>query len=108
MTDAQTMFEMIWQRHVVVDREDGYTLLYIDRHLMHDGSATGFALLRERGLKLRRPDRGFATPDHYVLSSSRSITDIPDPNHPRLAEQIRPNIPETPLTLFNPAHHPPR
>ena len=39
----QTMFEKIWRRHVVVDRPDGYTLLYIDRHLMHDGSAGGFA-----------------------------------------------------------------
>ena len=62
MTVARTMFEKIWQRHVVVDRDDGYTLLYVDRHLMHDGSAAGFAQLRTRGLKLRRPDRGFATP----------------------------------------------
>jgi 3-isopropylmalate/(R)-2-methylmalate dehydratase large subunit len=101
MTAAKTMFEKIWQRHVVVDRDDGYTLLYIDRHLMHDGSATGFALLRDRGLKLRRPDRGFATPDHYVLSSSRSIADIPDPNHRRLVEQIRSNTAETGVTLFD-------
>jgi len=101
MTAAKTMFEKIWQRHVVVDRDDGYTLLYIDRHLMHDGSAAGFSLLRDRGLKLRRPDRGFATPDHYVLSSSRSIADIPDPNHRRLVEQIRSNTAETGVTLFD-------
>ncbi len=101
MAAARTMFEKIWQRHVVVDRDDGYTLLYIDRHLMHDGSATGFALLRDRGLKLRRPDRGFATPDHYVLSSSRSIADIPDPNHRRLVEQIRENSEQTGVTLFD-------
>ena len=82
MTANRTMFEKIWQRHVVVDRDDGYTLLYVDRHLMHDGSAAGFAQLRERGLKLRRPDRGFATPDHYVLSNSRSVQDIPDPASP--------------------------
>ena len=47
------------------------------------------ARLRERGLKLRRPDRGFATPDHYVLSSSRQVADIPDPQHRSLVEQIR-------------------
>jgi 3-isopropylmalate/(R)-2-methylmalate dehydratase large subunit len=46
MTAGRTMFEKIWQRHVVVDRDDGYTLLYVDRHLMHDGSAAGFAQLR--------------------------------------------------------------
>ena len=38
-TGPATMFEKIWQRHVVVDRADGYTLLYVDRHLMHDGSS---------------------------------------------------------------------
>jgi 3-isopropylmalate/(R)-2-methylmalate dehydratase large subunit len=98
---ALTMFEKIWQRHVVVDRDDGYTLLYVDRHLMHDGSAAGFAQLRTRGLKLRRPDRGFATPDHYVLSDSRSVQDIPDPHHRRLVEQIRENTAESGVTLFD-------
>jgi 3-isopropylmalate/(R)-2-methylmalate dehydratase large subunit len=101
MTAAQTMFEKIWQRHVVVDRDDGYTLLYVDRHLMHDGSAAGFAMLRARGLKLRRPDRGFATPDHYVLSNSRSVQDIPDPHHRRLVEQIKENTAASGVTLFD-------
>src|ERR1700716_3489233 len=101
MTAAQTMFEKIWRRHVVVDRDDGYTLLYVDRHLMHDGSAAGVAQLRARGLKLRRPDRGFATPDHYVLSNSRSVQDIPDPHHRRLVEEIRENTAESGVTLFD-------
>ena len=101
MATARTMLEKIWQRHVVVDRDDGYTLLYIDRHLMHDGSAAGFARLRERGLKLRRPDRAFATPDHYVLSNSRSTQDIPDPHHRRLVEQIKENAAESGVTLFD-------
>ncbi|MDP1750853.1 MAG: 3-isopropylmalate dehydratase large subunit [Reyranella sp.] len=98
---ARTMFEKIWQRHVVVDRDDGNTLLYIDRHLMHDGSAAGFARLRERKMKLRRPDRGFATPDHYVPTNSRLIKDIPDPDHRRLVEQIRENTAESGVTLFD-------
>jgi len=101
MAAAATMFEKIWQRHVVVDRDDGYTLLYVDRHLMHDGSAAGFARLRERGIKLRRPDRAFATPDHYVLSSSRKVSDIPDPQHRRLVEQIAENTAESGVTLFD-------
>ena len=40
MASPQTMFEKIWRRHIVVDRDDGYTLLYVDRHLMHDGRFT--------------------------------------------------------------------
>src|SRR5690606_23899929 len=61
-----TMFEKIWRRHVVVDRPDGYTLLYIDRHLLHDGSYNAFRRLADNGLKIRHPERSFATPDHYM------------------------------------------
>nr|HQD85146.1 3-isopropylmalate dehydratase large subunit [Quisquiliibacterium sp.] len=54
MDTPRTLFDKIWHAHVVVDRGDGHHLLYVDRHLLHDGSAAGFALLRERGLKVRR------------------------------------------------------
>ena len=53
-------------RHVVHARDDGRTLLYVDRHLLQDGSAPAFAMLRQRGLAPRAPERAFATPDHYV------------------------------------------
>ena len=79
MTAPQTMFEKIWRRHIVVDRDDGYTLLYIDRHLLHDGSAGGFGKLREMGRKLRRPDRAFATPDHYTSTEAANTAVIRDP-----------------------------
>jgi 3-isopropylmalate/(R)-2-methylmalate dehydratase large subunit len=98
---ARTMFEKIWQRHVVTVRDDGNTLLYIDRHMMTDGSAAAFARLRAREAKVRRPDRSFATPDHFVLTNSRLIKDIPDPDHRRLVEQIRTNTAESGVTLFD-------
>ena len=50
---------------------------------------------------MRRPGRGFATPDHYVLTNSRLIKDIPDPDHRRLVEQIRENTAESGVTLFD-------
>jgi 3-isopropylmalate/(R)-2-methylmalate dehydratase large subunit len=56
----QTLFEKIWQRHAILTREDGQTLLYIDRHFLQDGSAPAFELLRQRGLKPRAPHRAFA------------------------------------------------
>ncbi len=98
---AKTLFEKIWQRHVVVDREDGYALLYIDRHLMHDGSAAGFAALRQRGLSLRRPERGFATPDHSVPSGSSRVADIADPQNRRLVDLIRENTRQSGVRLFD-------
>ena len=76
MTSQRTLFDKIWDSHVVLTRPDGYTLLYIDRHLLHDGSYQAFAILKQRGLKVRRPDRHFATPDHFISTKSRSIADI--------------------------------
>ena len=100
MTGPLTLFDKIWQSHVVVDRDDGYTLLYVDRHLMHDGSAAGFARLREKGLTLRRPDLALATPDHYNSTAGRTLADIPDPQHRHLVEQIRENTTKSGVRLF--------
>ena len=96
----QTLFDKIWQSHVVVDRGDGYNLLYIDRHLMHDGSAAGFARLRARGLSLRRPERALATPDHYTSTAGRSLLDIEDPQHRQNVEAIRDNAIATGVRVF--------
>jgi 3-isopropylmalate/(R)-2-methylmalate dehydratase large subunit len=100
MSGPRTLFDKIWQSHVVVDRDDGYTLLYVDRHLMHDGSAAGFARLRAKGLKLRRPDLALATPDHYNSTAGRTLADIPDPQHRHLVEQMRENTQQTGVRLF--------
>ncbi len=100
MTAPRTMFEKIWQRHVVVDRPDGYTLLYIDRHLMHDGSSPAYARLKARGMGLRRADRAAATPDHYVKTDHRS-KDVPDADHRRLLNDITKNCNEAGVTLFD-------
>ena len=80
MTEAkrpQTLFEKIWQRHAIVARQDGETLIAVDRHYVHEGSRHAFEVLAERGLPLRRPDRTFGTADHYAPSTSRSIESWP-------------------------------
>jgi len=101
MADALTMLEKIWRRHVVVDRPDGYTLLYVDRHLMHDGSAGGFTRLRQRDLKLRRPDRSFATPDHYVSTGGRGLPAIADAHHRSIVAAMAQNQAEFGFTVFD-------
>ncbi|MYE01692.1 MAG: 3-isopropylmalate dehydratase large subunit, partial [Alphaproteobacteria bacterium] len=67
-----TMFDKIWDAHTILERE-GNTLLHVAFHLCHDGSAAGFAKLKERGIEVRRPDRMAGTPDHYVPTTSRRI-----------------------------------
>ena len=64
---GQTLFDKIWDAHVVRDLGDGWALLHIDRHLLHDlsGSAS-LADMAERGLTVHDSDLVFATPDHAV------------------------------------------
>jgi 3-isopropylmalate/(R)-2-methylmalate dehydratase large subunit len=67
---ARTLFDRIWEAHAVADLGDGWALLHIDRHLLHDLSGTaGLAALAQRGLVLSRPDLTFATADHAVSSA---------------------------------------
>ena len=71
---AQTLFEKIWKSHTVVQKNDGPTLLYVDRHLVHEvTSPQAFAGLRETGRKVRRPDLTVATVDHNVPTEKRTL-----------------------------------
>lgn len=87
----RTLFDKIWERHRVLEREDGQTLLYVDRHLVHDGAAPAFETLRQRGLKLRAPGRIFATPDHYVPTDTRVVGDIADAEKRGMVENLQEN-----------------
>ena len=70
----QTLFEKIWDSHVVVAERGIPTVLYIDLHLVHEvTSPQAFQGLREKGLKVRRPDRTAATVDHSVPTHDRSL-----------------------------------
>ena len=70
-----TLFDKVWDSHVVADLGDGWALLHVDRHLLHDLSG-GRALTEvlERGLPVRNPELAFATPDHAVSSGHDRAT----------------------------------
>jgi 3-isopropylmalate/(R)-2-methylmalate dehydratase large subunit len=69
-----TLFSKVWDRHKVADLPGGGTLLYIDRHLVHEvTSPQAFDGLREAGRTVRRPDLTFATVDHNVPTDGRAI-----------------------------------
>lgn len=63
---GRTLFDKVWQSHIVVEEDDGQCLLYVDRHFVHEGSFHAFAKLRARGQHVRRPDLTFGVADHYV------------------------------------------
>jgi 3-isopropylmalate/(R)-2-methylmalate dehydratase large subunit len=73
-----TLYDKIWNQHVVKDYEDGGSLLYVDRHLVQEvSSPQAFAGLKSAGRELRRPDAHIAVADHAVPTTDRSVT-LPD------------------------------
>jgi 3-isopropylmalate/(R)-2-methylmalate dehydratase large subunit len=100
MAAAATLFDKIWSSHAILIRPDGATLLHIDRHLVHDGSGNAFRMLKEKGLAVRRPDRTFATPDHYVSTLSHDLASINEPHRRGVVEDLEANAKAAGLTLF--------
>ncbi len=71
---GKTLFEKIWDSHVVVEKGDGPSLIYVDRHLVHEvTSPQAFEGLRVNNRSVRRPDLTIATMDHNVPTNDRSL-----------------------------------
>ena len=75
MTTPHTLFDKIWDGHVVAQEEGGPAVLYVDLHLIHEvTSPQAFSMLRERGLPVRRPERTVATMDHATPTDRPDLT----------------------------------
>ncbi len=95
----ETLFAKVWARHVIA-ATDQATLLYIDRHLVHEvTSPQAFDGLRLAGRRVRRPDLTFATVDHNVPTENQ--LDIRDPLSRRQVEALRANCREFGLRLYD-------
>jgi 3-isopropylmalate/(R)-2-methylmalate dehydratase large subunit len=74
MSKPRTIIEKLWDQHVVTEQPGAPALLYIDLHLVHEvTSPQAFSGLRERGLKVRRPDLTLATTDHSIPTTAKSL-----------------------------------
>ena len=97
----QTLFEKIWNSHVVHEEPGQPALLYIDLHLIHEvTSPQAFEGLRNAGRKVRARERTFATLDHNVPTTDRSLP-ITDPDSSRQIEAMRQNCRDFDVTLFD-------
>ncbi|HKW67451.1 MAG TPA: aconitase family protein, partial [Terriglobales bacterium] len=102
MNRPRTLFEKIWDEHVVCEPAGEPALLYIDLHLVHEvTSPQAFEGLRLAGRPVRRPDLSFATVDHNVptLAAERSI--IRDPIAAQQVEALRRNCRDFGVPLFD-------
>jgi len=102
---AETLFEKIWNEHVVYQQPDGPALLYIDLHLVHEvTSPQAFEALRDAGRKVRSPDRTFSTLDHDVPTINQ-LGPIADPDARLQVEAMRKNCRDFGLRLFDLGSH---
>ena len=101
---ARTLYEKLWDEHVVVSPDGEPTLLYIDLHLVHEvTSPQAFDGLRLNGRSVRRPDRTLATADHNVPTDPIS-TPVLDPTSKRQLEALEENCQEFGITVFPRGH----
>ena len=97
---GKTLFEKIWDAHIVEEKESGPSLIYIDRHLIHEvTSPQAFDGLRMNNRKVRRPDLTIATMDHNVPTNNRSLP-ILDQTSAIQIQTLEKNCKDFGLTLF--------
>ncbi len=95
----KTLFEKIWESHVVAEQPNSPAILYIDLHLVHEvTSPQAFTGLRQRGLTVRRPERTVATMDHSIPTTPLSVP-IADPLAAAQIRQMEVNAAEFGITL---------
>ncbi|HKX22331.1 MAG TPA: 3-isopropylmalate dehydratase large subunit, partial [Rhizorhapis sp.] len=108
MTGPLTLYEKIWNAHIVDRREDGTCLIYIDRHLIHEvTSPQAFEGLRLAGRKVRRPDLTLAVPDHNLpttprLDAAGNRIPIDDPESAQQLAALERNAPEFGIKYIGP------
>jgi 3-isopropylmalate/(R)-2-methylmalate dehydratase large subunit len=101
MKTPRTLFDKIWDRHLVCDGPQGSAILYIDLHLVHEvTSPQAFEGLRLAGRKVRRPDRTFATLDHNIPTLGNRLV-IDDPLARTQVEALRRNCSEFGVPVFD-------
>jgi 3-isopropylmalate/(R)-2-methylmalate dehydratase large subunit len=99
MTEAQTLIDKLWAAHEIVRREDGDSLLWVDRHYVHEGSFHAFSRLAERGAAVAEPGLTFGVADHYVPTRAPRDS-IGNPEIARMVRQMDENAAKHRIKLF--------
>ena len=98
---GRTLYDKIWDAHLIETADDGSSLIYIDRHLVHEvTSPQAFEGLREAGRKVRHPEKTLAVVDHNVPTTDRS-RGIKDPEAKLQIETLARNAAEFGITYFD-------
>ena len=96
----QTFFDKIWQAHEIEVSDDGQSLMWVDRHFVHEGSFHAFNKLMQRGLPVRHSELTFGVADHYVPTRSRSLDDLPEKSK-NMVQMLSDNAQKHQIKLFD-------
>jgi 3-isopropylmalate/(R)-2-methylmalate dehydratase large subunit len=99
MNEPRTLIDKLWAAHEIVRREDGETLLWVDRHYVHEGSFHAFSRLAERGAAVAEPGLTFGVADHYVPTRG-SRRAIANPEIARMVRTVEENTAKHHIRLF--------
>jgi len=99
MDEERTLLDKVWAAHEIARREDGESLLWVDRHFVHEGSFHAFSRLAERGANVAEPGLTFGVADHYV--PTRGVRcDITNPEIAHMVRQLEENLAKHGIVLF--------
>jgi 3-isopropylmalate/(R)-2-methylmalate dehydratase large subunit len=99
MHEPQTLVDKLWAAHEILRRDDGESLLWVDRHYVHEGSFHAFGKLAERHMGVAEPGLTFGVADHYVPTRG-SRRNIADPEVARMVRQVEENSARHAFRLF--------
>ncbi len=102
MSEPRTLYDKIWDAHVVHEAEDGTCLIYIDRHLVHEvTSPQAFEGLRMAGRSVRRPEKTIAVPDHNVPTDESRLRGIENEESRIQVETLKKNAEEFGIEYYD-------
>ena len=102
MTQPRTLLDKLWDAHEILRRDDGACLLWVDRHLVHEGSHHAFAKIGQKQIRVKEPNLTFGVLDHYVPTNRVGIQI--DPSIPRMMQTLRDNAAMHGFKLFDMTH----
>src|SRR6516164_3059444 len=100
MSEPPTLIDKLWSAHEIVRRDDGASLLWVDRHNVHEGSFHAFSQMKERGRGVAEPGLTFGVADHYVPTHGRDQA-IANPEIAAMVRNLEANTSESLITLFS-------
>jgi 3-isopropylmalate/(R)-2-methylmalate dehydratase large subunit len=99
---GRTLFDKLWDAHVIVTREDGESLIWVDRHFLQEGSHHAFRAMEARGETVAEPGLSFGMADHYVPTTGRPR--IADPVRAGMVEGLSANCARHGISLIGMGH----